>query len=272
MAPQYLLAIESNLWIFAAFGFASKYLNRPGKALSYLTRAAYPVYILHQPAIVFIGYPILTLGMGITAKFVLITTLAIAATLLVYQLAVRRSAILRMATGMAPNRVPQFGQLNAPVAIGAILLCFAFAGSAAAETHSGPFGLWLAEGGSAKVRIALCADALCGHVEWLHAPLGRNGCPLRDERNPTKGLRDRPVEGLKILSGLKPSDQGDTWVDGAIYDPGSGSTYRCTLRIIDDDTLELRGYIGIPLIGRSTAWFRAGTSEERCEHESGGSG
>ena len=43
MAPRFLLAIESNMWIFAAFGFASKHLNHPGKTLSYLTQAAYPV-------------------------------------------------------------------------------------------------------------------------------------------------------------------------------------------------------------------------------------
>jgi uncharacterized protein (DUF2147 family)/peptidoglycan/LPS O-acetylase OafA/YrhL len=265
-------AVAGWCFVLALLGFAHSRVTTRSPTLAYLSEAAYPLYILHQPAIVFIGYPILGLGIGITAKFVLITTLAIATTLLVYQLAVRRSAILRMATGMAPGRAPQFGQLNAPVAIGTMLLCFAFTGSAAAEPHSSPFGLWLAEGGSAKVRIARCENELCGHVEWLHAPLGRNGCPLLDERNPEKDLRDRPVEGLKILSGLKASDQDDTWVGGAIYDPGSGSTYRCTLRIIDEDTLELRGYIGIPLIGRSTAWFRAGTSEARCEQESGGSG
>jgi glucan biosynthesis protein C len=265
-------AVAGWCFVVALLGFAHSRITTRSPALAYLSEAAYPVYILHQPAIVFIGYPILTLAIGITAKFVLITTLAIAASLFVYQFAVRRSPILRVATGMAADRAQRFGQLNAPVAVGAMLLCFVFVSSAAAETNRGPFGLWLAEGGSAKVRIARCSGELCGHVEWLHAPLGRNGCPLRDERNPTKELRDRPVEGLKILSGLKPSDQDDTWVDGAIYDPSSGSTYRCTLRIIDNDTLELRGYIGIPLIGRSTAWFRAGTNEERCEQDAGGRG
>lgn len=47
-APGYLLAIESQCWILTMFAFGYKYLNRPGKVLSYLSEAAYPVYILHM--------------------------------------------------------------------------------------------------------------------------------------------------------------------------------------------------------------------------------
>jgi glucans biosynthesis protein C len=46
--PLYLLVVESNCWIFSVFAFGSKYLNRPGKVLAYLSEAAYPVYILHM--------------------------------------------------------------------------------------------------------------------------------------------------------------------------------------------------------------------------------
>ncbi|MGK0390021.1 MAG: glucan biosynthesis protein C, partial [Maribacter sp.] len=42
-APGYLMAIESNCWIFGVFGFGYKYLNKPSKTLSYLSQAAYPV-------------------------------------------------------------------------------------------------------------------------------------------------------------------------------------------------------------------------------------
>jgi hypothetical protein len=47
-APGYLLVIESDCWIFSMFAFGYRYLNRPGKVLSYLSQAAYPVYILHM--------------------------------------------------------------------------------------------------------------------------------------------------------------------------------------------------------------------------------
>lgn len=46
--PGYAIAIESISWIFTVLAFGSKHLNRPGKALSYLSEAAYPVYILHM--------------------------------------------------------------------------------------------------------------------------------------------------------------------------------------------------------------------------------
>lgn len=266
-------AVAGWCFVIALLGIAHTRVTTRSRSLSYLSEAAYPVYILHQPAIVFIGYPILSLGLSMIAKFVLITTLSISATLLAYQFVVRRWSILRAASGMAPDRrTPSRAHVHASPAVGALCICLALSGSAEAETSGSPHGLWLAEGGSAKVRISDCDDQLCGHVEWLHAPLGRNGCPLRDEKNPSEALRDRPVDGLRILSGLKPGDQAGVWVDGAVYDPGSGNTYRCTLRIIDDNSLELRGYIGIPLIGRSAAWFRAGTGEHRCELEPGDSG
>ena len=47
-SPNYLKAIETCIWIFAAFGFGYKHLNRPSRALRYLSQAAYPVYIIHM--------------------------------------------------------------------------------------------------------------------------------------------------------------------------------------------------------------------------------
>ena len=46
--PFYLIVIESWSWLFAVFGFGSTYLNRPSKKLTYLSKAVYPVYILHM--------------------------------------------------------------------------------------------------------------------------------------------------------------------------------------------------------------------------------
>ena len=53
---------------------------------------------------------------------------------------------------------------------------------------------------------------------------------------------------------------------GTIYDPGTGNTYSCRVTLEDDDTLLRRGYVGIPLIGRTTKWFRVDSSTRRCEH------
>lgn len=126
-----------------------------------------------------------------------------------------------------------------------------------------PVGQWYAEGGAAVVEIAPCDDRLCGRVVWLHSPLGEDGCKLRDKNNPDLALRKRPLIGLQILDGLVASDHV-SWTGGTIYDPVSGNTYRCRLELDGHDRLRLRGYVGIPLIGRSTTWTRVGTDKTRC--------
>ncbi|MDH3984403.1 MAG: DUF2147 domain-containing protein, partial [Gammaproteobacteria bacterium] len=51
-------------------------------------------------------------------------------------------------------------------------------------------------------------------------------------------------------------DGNGEWSGGSIYDPNSGKTYRCKLRLVDPDTLKVRGFIGIALIGRTETWKR----------------
>ena len=55
---------------------------------------------------------------------------------------------------------------------------------------------------------------------------------------------------------------------GTIYDPGSGKTYRASLSVVGENRIELRGYVGIPLIGRTTSWFRVGSEQEACREAS----
>jgi uncharacterized protein (DUF2147 family) len=96
-----------------------------------------------------------------------------------------------------------------------------------------------------------------GRIVWLKKPL-KNSQPLKDENNPKEELRKRTILGLQILSGLEFSD--DEWEDGKIYDPESGSTYKCKAWFEDNDKnkLYLRGYIGFSLIGRNVQWIREG--------------
>ena len=81
--------------------------------------------------------------------------------------------------------------------------------------------------------------------------------PKTDIENPDEGLRDRAILGLEILSGMKYEGNG-TWGGGTIYDPVNGKTYSASMSLDgpDDETLDLRGYIGISLFGRTTGWRR----------------
>jgi uncharacterized protein (DUF2147 family) len=82
----------------------------------------------------------------------------------------------------------------------------------------------------------------------------------KDANNPDAALRDRALRGQVIMRGLK-HDGGSRWSGGKIYDPDSGSDYKCYIELQSDGTLKMRGFIGFSLLGKSQTWTRyAGTS------------
>ena len=69
-------------------------------------------------------------------------------------------------------------------------------------------------------------------------------------------LKNKPGEGLQILSGLK-ADGNNQWSDGKLVDPESGKTYSGKLTLSDNgQSLKLRGFVGTPVFGRSQTWQR----------------
>ncbi len=132
-----------------------------------------------------------------------------------------------------------------------------------AEPAKGPVGLWLDESGRAGIAIAPCGSKLCGTITWLKIPLDPRGKPKRDVHNADPALRDRPICGLQMLSGFA-ADDADAWAGGVIYDPQGGKIYSATLRLQPDGTLRVRGYVGIPLFGRSEIWTRPAATPPGC--------
>ena len=65
--------------------------------------------------------------------------------------------------------------------------------------------------------------------------------------------KNKPLVGLEIVRGLKKS--GSEFTGGAITDPKTGKTYKCTITR-DGDKLNVRGYIGFSLIGRTQTWHK----------------
>jgi uncharacterized protein (DUF2147 family) len=129
--------------------------------------------------------------------------------------------------------------------------------AAQAVAQQTPEGLWKTfddRTGEARalVRIYRQDDAYFGRVESSLVP-GEN-----DERCVacTDERKDQPVIGLVILRRLKP--EGDGFGGGDILDPDTGSVYRCTLYLGNGgQRLTVRGYLGLPLLGRSQTWQRA---------------
>jgi uncharacterized protein (DUF2147 family) len=68
-------------------------------------------------------------------------------------------------------------------------------------------------------------------------------------------LRNQPIVGMLVVSGLKPKEK--QWGNGEILDPENGKTYSCSIRVTENGKkLKVRGYIGLPLLGRSQTWER----------------
>lgn len=66
--------------------------------------------------------------------------------------------------------------------------------------------------------------------------------------------KDKPIKGMVILWGLE--KDGSEWSGGRILDPNSGKEYKCMMKLKDEDTLEVRGYLGVSLLGRTQTWTR----------------
>lgn len=98
--PAYLTVIESNSWIFAVFGFCYKYLNRPSKTLSYLSKAAYPVYIIHMIVLYSVSYFILPLHWHPVLSFLVITLITFIGCFGIYEFFIRRIPVIKQLFGL----------------------------------------------------------------------------------------------------------------------------------------------------------------------------
>lgn len=117
-------------------------------------------------------------------------------------------------------------------------------------------GNWLVQDKKAKVQIYKKGDRYFGKIVWLKEPNNEEGTPKVDKENPEEKLRTRPILGMVMLRDFV-YDEDLVWEDGEIYDPKNGKTYSCKMTLSEDGrSLDVRGYIGISLIGRTQVWTR----------------
>lgn len=124
-------------------------------------------------------------------------------------------------------------------------------------------GRWFAEGEACIVHIQRDKDSgeYNGTVVWVKEPRYPEGHPeagkvKHDRLNPDPAKRHRPAMGLPLLTGLTYDKEEHRWIGGTVYNPESGNYFSCNATMKSNDTLHLRGYIGIPLIGQTKAWQR----------------
>jgi uncharacterized protein (DUF2147 family) len=120
-------------------------------------------------------------------------------------------------------------------------------------------GTWLNEEGTAHVQIfravnGTFAGKYYGKIVWLKEP-NENGKPKLDKNNPDESKRSKPLMGLLMLQDFTYDKDEKEWSGGTIYDPKNGKTYSSYMEL-DGAKLNVRGYIGISVIGRTTVWTR----------------
>lgn len=117
-------------------------------------------------------------------------------------------------------------------------------------------GVWKTGEGNAMVRIYKNGEKYQGKVVWLKEPIDpETGKPKVDKFHPDEASRTRSVLGLINVWGFVYQEK-NLWSDGNIYDPKNGNTYSCTIKMINSNTIEVRGFIGVSLIGRTDTWTR----------------
>ena len=129
---------------------------------------------------------------------------------------------------------------------------FAFNAQAIAQNEKSAFqGFYWNDDRSAIIELRLADESIEGFTVW--------GPPetQKDTKNPDKALQKRNIIGLKFLSGFEYSEKSNRWKSGKVYDPKSGKTYDAKMVLKNGgNTLEMRGYIGISLLGRTEKFER----------------
>lgn len=115
-------------------------------------------------------------------------------------------------------------------------------------------GVWLNDSKDAKVKIYKSGDKYFGKITWTKDQYEADGKTLKkDSKNADEKLRSRTILNMVILSDLR-YDDGE-WTGGELYDPKSGKTYKSKVKL-KGSNLEIRGYVGSPMFGKSTTWTR----------------
>ena len=137
-----------------------------------------------------------------------------------------------------------------------LIIASCFAGVAGAQQT--PVGRWKQfddRQGDLRsiIRIDLVGDQLVGSIVQTFLRPGEPADPVCDKC--PGDFKDRPIVGLRFMWGL--TGRGRAWDGGRVLDPDDGRIYKVKLRLSEDGrTLDVRGYVGISLLGRTQRWIR----------------
>lgn len=138
------------------------------------------------------------------------------------------------------------------------LILTSFAMPASAQQVKAPTGLWLTENERSVVELYQCKKGeplLCGKIAWII-----EGGMQHDTKNPDASKHTRPICGLTIVSGLR-MEKPTFWSGGKVYKADEGDMYDANMTILSDDKVQLRGFVGISMFGKSQTWTRVSAKD-----------
>lgn len=125
----------------------------------------------------------------------------------------------------------------------------------AVHPGDGVLGEWWTENRVGRIRFVRHSDGTYrGITTWRVANAPPEDNPPTDLYNPNPKLRGRPTLGIVLISHLK--YENGRYVDGRVYNPRDGDTYGFKAELVDQNTLKIRGYMGISLFGWNQIWKR----------------
>jgi len=114
----------------------------------------------------------------------------------------------------------------------------------------GVTGTWIDHTGQGAVEIEPCGDRMCGRVVWLKNPAH-------------KSKSGRPICGTQILGDLH-ERSNNTWESGWIYNPEDEERFNADIKLKNENTLLVTGYLGIKILGETYTWKRATSHLDQC--------
>jgi uncharacterized protein (DUF2147 family) len=127
---------------------------------------------------------------------------------------------------------------------------------AASAIAADAVGTWYTADKESQVKIVNCGGALCGTLVWLRQPNDpATGRPKTDKNNADASKQGRPLLGVPIVLGMKPSGVPNQW-SGEVYNASDGKTYSGSFTLTGPNTADLKGCV-LSVICKSQTWTRA---------------
>ena len=138
-----------------------------------------------------------------------------------------------------------------------LLFMFGFLATAFAQNEADAcLGTWLTGSKKGHIQVYKLGDKYFGKIIWIKEPNdAATGKPKTDTKNPNDSKKSQPLLGLINLRDFKFSGE-NVWENGKVYDPENGKEYSCKMKLNNPNQLDVRGFVGISILGRTDSWTR----------------